>query len=345
MPALSPTMSHGNLAAWTVKEGDEVSAGDALAEIETDKATLTWETQDDGIVGKILVPEGSKDVEVGTIVALLVDDAADVPKLASYTPPPTGVPAALSASMGNAMEVAAPMDASVSGDDTWHDRLGPAVRVLLETFHLDADNVHHTGPHGILTKGDVLAAAQDGTARPAPPRPAKASPPPAASTPAPTAPAPPTATAPFVDIPVSQIRRIIASRLCESKQTIPHLYLTADVKVDGVATVRSVLKKMGLKVRAYGGSLIMLCAPLHALFSGESRIKLWWWCTKIGPNKKQKPLQSHRRYRSMISLYKLLHVRCTMSPLPTPTGTMPPRRSVHFQMSTCALPSPPPPGS
>lgn len=254
MPALSPTMSHGNLASWTVKEGDEVSAGDALAEIETDKATLTWETQDDGIVGKILVPAGSKDVEVGTIVALLVDDAADVPKLASYAPPPTGVPTALSASMGNAMEVAAAAPtasaAPTDGDDTWHDRLGPAVRVLLETFHLDAEQLHHTGPHGILTKGDVLAAAQDGTTHAAPPR--KASPPPAPPAPkaAPVAAAatPASANAPYVDIPVSQIRRIIASRLCESKQTIPHLYLTADVQLNEVAALRAALKKMGLKV-------------------------------------------------------------------------------------------------
>lgn len=259
MPALSPTMSHGNLASWTVKEGDEVSAGDALAEIETDKATLTWETQDDGIVGKILVPAGSKDVEVGTIVALLVDDAADVPKLASYAPPPTGVPTALSASMGNAMEVAAaaPLHAPVSaadGDDTWHDRLGPAVRVLLETFHLDAERVVHSGPHGILTKGDVLAAAQDGAAHaaprttPAPPKPAPTPAAPAVGAPAPAA-STAASTARYTDIPVTQIRRIIASRLCESKQTIPHLYLTADVHLGEVAALRAALKKMGLKVR------------------------------------------------------------------------------------------------
>lgn len=90
MPALSPTMSHGNLASWTVKEGDSVSAGDPLAEIETDKATLTWETQDDGVVGKLLMPAGSKDVEVGTVVALLVDEADDIPKLAAYKAPSTG---------------------------------------------------------------------------------------------------------------------------------------------------------------------------------------------------------------------------------------------------------------
>lgn len=85
MPALSPTMEAGNIASWKVKEGDEVNPGDVLAEVETDKATLAWENQDEGFIAKILVPEGTKDIKVGTPVALLVDEADNVSKFEGYT--------------------------------------------------------------------------------------------------------------------------------------------------------------------------------------------------------------------------------------------------------------------
>lgn len=167
--------------------------------------------------------------------------------------------------MGNALDAAAAAttDDAAHADESWHDRIGPAVRVLLETFHLDAEKVHHSGPHGILTKADVLAAAS-GDAPSTPPRSSRAKPMAAVdavstptAVPADTA-SPSTSSAlpsddqlpppPFIDIPVTQIRRIIASRLCESKQTIPHLYLTAEVALEQVARMRASLKLMGLKV-------------------------------------------------------------------------------------------------
>lgn len=257
MPALSPTMSHGNIVSWAVKEGDEVTAGDALAEVETDKATLTWENQDDGIVAKILYPAGSKDVPVNTVVAVLCEEAADVGKFADYAPggaaasslAPAGAPApsAAASSSGAHVEVS--------------DRLGPAARLLMEGHHLSAQQIAPTGPRGIITKGDVLAAIEAGVkgtaAHTQPAQPAPAAPAPAAvasSAPAPKpAPAPQPSpsgsdTAAYTDIPNSQMRQIIARRLCESKQTIPHMYVSEDVVLERVNDARAALKEQGKKV-------------------------------------------------------------------------------------------------
>ncbi|KAK2078663.1 hypothetical protein QBZ16_003503 [Prototheca wickerhamii] len=227
MPALSPTMSQGNLVEWTVKEGQEVAPGDSLAEVETDKATMTWENQDDGFVAKILVPAGAQGIEVGTPVLVLVEDEADVAAFKDYQPQGQ-------AAGGNKKEegseskapAAKPEKAQPASGAARNDHLlGPAARLLLQGAGLSVEDVTPTGPHGVVTKGDEAAASaapSGGRAR--------------------------RQRGQFTDVPNSQIRKIIASRLSESKSTIPHLYLSADVDLTALAALRAALKAQGLKI-------------------------------------------------------------------------------------------------
>ncbi|KAI8466808.1 MAG: Lipoate acetyltransferase [Monoraphidium minutum] len=248
MPALSPTMTAGNVAAWHVAEGDEVSAGTVLADIETDKATLAFENQDDGFVAKLLVPSGAKDIPVGAPVILICEEKEHLAAFASYAP------------AGGGAKVPA------------NSRLGPAARWALAAAGLGVGDVTPTGPRGIVTKEDVLAAvaagAKPSAAAAAAPAPAAAPKPAPAAAAAPAQPAaaaqPPQqqqqqaaaaggrrAVGPrvsYTDVPNSQVRRIIAKRLLESKQTAPALYVAADAKLDGVIALRKQLAAQGVKV-------------------------------------------------------------------------------------------------
>ncbi|PRW60729.1 dihydrolipoamide S-acetyltransferase [Chlorella sorokiniana] len=299
MPALSPTMSQGNLVAWHVKEGQAVAPGDVLADVETDKATLSWENQDDGFVAKLLVPEGTKDIQVGTPVALLVDEEDQVAAFKSYAPAggSGGAAAAAAAaeapsSSGAAAAAAAEAKPVVQRDS----RIGPAARTLLEEHGLSPEDVNPTGPHGIITKGDVLAAVEAGVKPRAAAAPAAAAaaaaaapaapqqqqvqqqaaaapqqPAAAAAAPAAATKAPPKGAA-YTDIPNSQIRKIIAQRLQESKQSIPHLYISADVELDGVAGLREALKQQGTKVSVND---IVIKAAALALAEVPAANSLW----------------------------------------------------------------------
>jgi pyruvate dehydrogenase E2 component (dihydrolipoamide acetyltransferase) len=267
MPALSPTMSQGNIIEWKVTEGQEVAPGDVLAEVETDKATISWENQDDGFIAKLLVPPGTQGIDIGTPVAILVEDAESVPAFKDYTSGGGAAASTSAASTATAETTTAPAQSSVEIDS----RLGPAARHHLQESGIAISSVHPTGPHHMVTKGDVLAAIAAGgssgsgaassaskpaAAAPAAPKAAEAAPQ-AAAAPA-AAPAPvqaPSSSSSFddedggyTDIPTTQIRRIIAQRLLESKSTIPHLYLSADVELDGIATMRDALKSQGVKV-------------------------------------------------------------------------------------------------
>ncbi|KAK9817885.1 hypothetical protein WJX72_003713 [[Myrmecia] bisecta] len=268
MPALSPTMAQGNVASWNVKEGDEVAPGDMLADIETDKATLGWENMDDGFIAKILVPAGTKDVAVGTPLALLVEDADSVPAFKDYK----GGASAGSSSDSNAKPASADAEAAAASTSSKpaeqkpqqqqeaNSRIGPAAQWLLRDSGLSASDVQPTGPHGIITKGDVLAAIQGGAkpkpstqakedARPSEPQAAKPQAPAASPPAAQAAPAPkPQPGARYTDTPNSQIRKIIAQRLLESKTKIPHAYFSATANIDGVAALRQTLKEQGQKV-------------------------------------------------------------------------------------------------
>lgn len=260
MPALSPTMSQGNLVAWKVKEGQAVAPGDELAEVETDKATLGWENQDEGFIAKLLVPEGTKDIPIGSPVALLVEEEDQVAAFKDYVPQqaPSAGGAAAAAAPAASPEGAEP--AGSPGVEA-NVRIGPAARVLLEENHLPPSAVTPTGPHHIITKGDVLAAVAAGVTGAQAPKPAPKAQPTSSTAPAAApqkkqpaaaaAPPPPPPASPdggYTDIPTSQVRKIIAKRLLESKTTVPHLYVSADVELDGVAKLREALKAQGTKI-------------------------------------------------------------------------------------------------
>ncbi|NWS75809.1 ODPX protein, partial [Crotophaga sulcirostris] len=269
MPALSPTMEEGNIVKWLKKEGETVNAGDALCEIETDKAVVTMESSDDGILAKILVEEGSKNVRLGSLIGLLVEegqdwkkvevptDGSDLSSPAQPAPVLTSVPAGPSVSAPSKLE---------HKPEKLQVRLSPAARNILETHGLDPSNVAPSGPRGIFTKEDALKLLQEKqkgkpselkpAVSPAPPQPTAV--PSALQATAVTYPRPavppvstvgqPPALGTFTEIPASNIRRVIAKRLTESKTTIPHAYAAADCDIDAILKLRKELAKDDIKV-------------------------------------------------------------------------------------------------
>lgn len=246
MPALSPTMEEGTLAKWLVKEGDTVSSGDLLAEIETDKATMEFEAVDEGIVAKILVSEGSEGVKVGTVIAIIAEEGEDVATAAASggaakaeaAPKADPVPAKAEAAPAAAAPKADAVPAAPASDT--RVKASPLARRLAEAKGIDLASLSGTGPNGRIVKGD-LDGAKEGVAAPA----AKAAAPAAASAPA-AAPAPVAAAAQDFGIPhevvkLSGMRKTIARRLTESKQQVPHIYLTVDIQLDKLLKLRGEL--------------------------------------------------------------------------------------------------------
>ena len=276
MPALSPTMEEGTLAKWLVKPGDEIRSGDIMAEIETDKATMEFEAVDEGTLVSIAVEEGTENVSVGTVIAVLAEEGEDAD--AAAAPTPTPAPAAPPSNDGPAAT--------------------PTARKLAEASGIDLNTITGTGPNGKITKDDVEAAG--GSSAPTP-TPSPASAPPAApaasgdriiasplakriaeqkgldlstitgsgpngrivkadvedakpgAAPSAAAPAPvptpaPTPSvspadggAPYEEVKLNNVRKVIARRLTEAKQNIPHIYLTVDVRLDPLLKLRSQL--------------------------------------------------------------------------------------------------------
>ncbi|EKU76888.1 MULTISPECIES: pyruvate dehydrogenase complex dihydrolipoamide acetyltransferase [Sphingobium] len=246
MPALSPTMEEGTLAKWLVKEGDKVSSGDLLAEIETDKATMEFEAVDEGTVAKILVSEGAEGVKVGTVIAIIAEEGEDVAAAAASggaapAPKADAVPAKAEAAAPAAKadpvpaKVAAPAAAPAEG----RVKASPLARRLAEAKGVDLAAVAGSGPNGRIVKADLDGAAA---------APAKAAAPaaaPAAAAPA-AAPAPVAAAAQDFGIPhevikLNGMRKTIARRLTESKQQVPHIYLTVDIQLDKLLKLRGEL--------------------------------------------------------------------------------------------------------
>ncbi|MBK6299033.1 MAG: pyruvate dehydrogenase complex dihydrolipoamide acetyltransferase [Sphingomonadales bacterium] len=252
MPALSPTMEEGTLAKWLVKQGDEVKSGDLLAEIETDKATMEFEAVDEGTISAILVPPGTEGVKVGTVIALISAEGDDVnakpapkaeapkaeapkaeaPKAEPAPPPPVQTPAP---------------QAHVT--EASGDRIiaSPLARRLAATLGIDLSKVKGTGPNGRIVKADIEEAPQAATAS----APASAAVAPALQAPAAQAAAKPVwfdDSIPHEIEKLSNIRKTIARRLTEAKQTIPHIYLTVDVRLDALLKLRAELNA-GLESR------------------------------------------------------------------------------------------------
>ncbi|MQQ06963.1 pyruvate dehydrogenase complex dihydrolipoamide acetyltransferase [Epibacterium sp. SM1979] len=248
MPALSPTMEEGTLAKWLVKEGDTVSSGDLLAEIETDKATMEFEAVDEGTVGKILIEEGSEGVKVNTLIAVLLEDGESADDIAAAG---TAAPAAAAAEEAPAAAekaatpaAAAPAPAAPAAADGTRIFASPLARRIAADKGLDLSTIAGSGPRGRIIKADV----ENATAAP------KAAAAPAAAAPAPAAAAAPSGPSAdmvakmyegrdYEEVKLDGMRKTIAARLSEAKQTIPHFYLRRDIQLDALLKFRSQLNK------------------------------------------------------------------------------------------------------
>ncbi|XP_071732093.1 dihydrolipoyllysine-residue acetyltransferase component 1 of pyruvate dehydrogenase complex, mitochondrial [Rutidosis leptorrhynchoides] len=244
MPALSPTMDQGNIARWRKKEGEKIEVGDIICEIETDKATLEFECLEEGYLAKILAPEGSKDVLVGQPIAITVEDPADVDTVKS------SVSGNLAAKEAKPTQLATNDKVEVQ-KSTAFSRISPAAKLLIAQHKLDASSIGASGAHGTLLKSDVLSALKSGTGAVKRPS-SEINLSPSSQPDTHTSLSISTETQQldsYVDFSNSQIRKVIARRLLESKQTTPHLYLTADVILDPLLSFRKELKdKFGVKV-------------------------------------------------------------------------------------------------
>jgi pyruvate dehydrogenase E2 component (dihydrolipoamide acetyltransferase) len=228
MPALSPTMTEGNLARWLKQEGERIKAGDVIAEIETDKATMEVEAVDEGILGRILVPAGTQGVKVNDVIAVLVEAGEAVPAAgAAPKASPAAAPAPVAAPVAAAPATIAPVPAS--GDRVF---ASPLARRMAAQAGVDISKIAGSGPNGRIVKADVDAALSRG---PAPV--AAAAPAPLVAAPRPAAPV--AITAPHTAVPNSSIRKVIARRLAESKATIPHFYVSTDVEIDALLKIRA----------------------------------------------------------------------------------------------------------
>ncbi|MEC8630851.1 MAG: pyruvate dehydrogenase complex dihydrolipoamide acetyltransferase [Pseudomonadota bacterium] len=249
MPALSPTMEEGTLAKWLVKEGDTVSSGDLLAEIETDKATMEFEAVDEGVIGKILIPEGTEGVKVNTAIAVLLADGETADDIGSA---PAAAPAAAASDAGAAeapkADAPAPTAAPAAPATGDGKRVfaSPLARRIAADKGVDLTTLTGSGPHGRIVKADVEGASASA------PAPAPAATPAATAAPAAApAPAAPSADAiarmyegrEFTEVKLDGMRKTIAARLTEAKQTIPHFYLRRDIKLDALLKFRSQLNK------------------------------------------------------------------------------------------------------
>lgn len=243
MPALSPTMEEGTLAKWLVSEGDVVQSGDLLAEIETDKATMEFEAVDQGIIGKLLVAEGTANVKVNSAIAILLEegDATD----ATVAP---SAPAAVAADVMAAPAVQAPAPAAPVAASGTRIFASPLARRIAADNGLDLTAITGSGPKGRIVKADLSTAVA----------------PAAAAAPVSAVTMPTSANAAAVEaiyqgrgfktVPLDGMRKIIASRLTEAKQTIPHFYLRRDIRLDKLLRVRGEINK-GLEARGVKTSM------------------------------------------------------------------------------------------
>ena len=285
MPALSPTMEEGTLAKWLVKEGDTVSSGDLLAEIETDKATMEFEAVDEGTVGKILVAEGTEGVKVNSPIAVLLDEGESADDIGESSSAPAAAPAKAPEEAPKA-EAAAPAATPASGKDEKGDRIfaSPLARRIAMDKGLDLGQIKGTGPKGRIVKADVESAKPG--AKPAAEAPAAATAPAAA---APAGPGAEQVMAMFAgreteEVKLDGMRKTIAARLGEAKQTIPHFYLRRDIELDALMKFRSQLNKQlesrGVKL-SVNDFIIKACAVAlqsvpnaNAVWAGDRILKL-----------------------------------------------------------------------
>jgi pyruvate dehydrogenase E2 component (dihydrolipoamide acetyltransferase) len=289
MPALSPTMEEGTLAKWLVKEGDTVASGDVMCEIETDKATMEFEAVDEGVIGKILVADGTEGVKVNAPIAVLLEDGESADDIGAVSVPKTAdavAPVAVSAPTMPDTH-AAPAVAPSAGAKADGSRIfaSPLARRIAGQKGLDLAQVRGSGPHGRIVKADVEGLSQT-------------------EAPATVATAPITAAAPaalakgqssdtiakmyegreYEVVTLNGMRKTIAARLTEAKQTVPHFYLRRDIQLDALLSFRAQLNKQleprGVKL-SVNDFIIKACAlalqqvpDANAVWAGDKVFKL-----------------------------------------------------------------------
>ncbi|XP_003693833.2 LOW QUALITY PROTEIN: dihydrolipoyllysine-residue acetyltransferase component 1 of pyruvate dehydrogenase complex, mitochondrial [Apis florea] len=288
MPALSPTMTSGTIVKWLKKEGEAIEPGDAVAEIQTDKAVMTFEIEDESILAKILVPEGS-EAEIGELIAITVEKGMDwknvvIPTITKPTAAPgvapVAVPTTPPVAVPTAPPVGVPAPSVVTPPAPSGQVYGLAVRRLLEEYGLKAEEIKGTGRPNRLLKSDVLSYIQAKNIKKVAPK---------------TAPPPKDQKQPdifvkkhvpsgvpssYQDIPVSNIRSIIAKRLGESKRIIPHSYATIDIKIDKINEIRKELKADGINIsindfitKATAHALVE-CPFINTLYKNDQIIQM-----------------------------------------------------------------------
>lgn len=301
MPALSPTMEEGTLSKWLVKEGDKISSGDVIAEIETDKATMEVEAVDEGTLARIVVPEGTQGVKVNSVIAILAAEGEDVaaaagsadaataakaesaPKRAVEEPQPKAAEAAPAAPAA-VQPAAQPSAPAQSGASSTGGRVfaSPLARRIASEAGIDLSAVKGSGPHGRIVKADVEAALAGGVAATAPA--AQAATPGAAAAPA---------VQPMSDdavlrlfeegsyelVPHDSMRRTIARRLVEAKATIPHFYLTVDCQIDALLALRKQMNDSAPMVKTEKGEV-----PAFKLSVNDFVIKAYALALKAVPD-------------------------------------------------------------
>jgi pyruvate dehydrogenase E2 component (dihydrolipoamide acetyltransferase) len=287
MPALSPTMTEGNVTKWLKREGEEVHSGDVLAEIETDKATMEFEAVDDGRLGKILVPDGAQGIKVNQPIALLLgegEDASALEKLDVSAPQTVTAPPEQPPAKARSAPEAPPAPARGNG----RIFASPLARRMAQQTGLDLAAITGSGPQGRVVKADIEAALSADRGAPAITRPV------VQPQPAPLA-APAAAPAlskervlalagnpPYTERPLTAMRRVIARRLTESKQTVPHFYLTVDCEIDELLKFRAELNGKSDAYRISVNDFVIRAAALalrqvpaaNASWSDEA-ILLW----------------------------------------------------------------------
>jgi len=300
MPALSPTMEEGTLAKWLVKEGDTVNAGDLLAEIETDKATMEFEAVDEGTIGKILVEEGSEGVKVNTPIAVLLEEGesaddiksgeASAPKSAGAAEPAKddkagGEGAGKGTTAEPVAKSATPAPAAPTDDSGERVFASPLARRIAAEKGLDLAQIKGSGPHGRIVRADVEGAKPAAA-------PAREAAKPADKAPAPAAPSGPSPDAvmamyegrEYEEVKLDGMRKTIAARLTEAKQTVPHFYLRREIRLDALMKFRADLNKQleprGVKL-SVNDFIIKACAlalqavpDANAVWAGDKVLKL-----------------------------------------------------------------------
>jgi pyruvate dehydrogenase E2 component (dihydrolipoamide acetyltransferase) len=258
MPALSPTMTEGKLAKWHVKVGDAVKSGQVICEIETDKATMEVEAVDEGRIGQLVVPEGAEGVKVNAVIAILLEEGekavpAGAASAAPPPPPAAAAPAAVVAPAATATAPAAPAPQPAATSSGGRVFASPLAKRIAADKGLDLSRIKGSGPGGRIIKADV-EQAKPGAAPAAVPA-AKAAP---AFTPQPVFTAPGDTR-----VPHTSIRKVIARRMLESKQQVPHFYLTVEFEIDALLAARQaindVVRKQGAKV-SVNDMIIKACA-------------------------------------------------------------------------------------